>query len=281
MTRKELVELENTSDSIYINNHSYEASLYAAGGVIELCKAVVQDKIKNGFAIVRPPGHHAESDISMGFCFINNVAIATQYCIQQLGLKRILIVDWDVHFGNGTHQIFANNPDVLYLSIHRYNNGSFYPGYDNGGIENVGDAPAKGRSVNIPWPNEGATDDDYLYAFHQVVMPIGYEFLPDLVIVSAGFNAANGDDIGMCNVTPAGFSNMTHLLKSLANGRMVMALEGGYNLKATSVSATACMSVLMGEAPMPLKTKKPSTSAIATVNKVKSIHSKYWHTLRR
>jgi histone deacetylase 6 len=106
MGRTELMAMEKESDSIYVNNHSYESSLYAAGGVIELCKAVMTDRIKNGFAIVRPPGHHAESNVSMGFCFINNVAIATKYCLQHLGLRKIMIVDWDVHFGKSTLYLF-------------------------------------------------------------------------------------------------------------------------------------------------------------------------------
>ncbi|KAI8339658.1 hypothetical protein BC941DRAFT_421098 [Chlamydoabsidia padenii] len=279
MTRKELIAMEKEYDSIYVNNHSYESSLYAAGGVIELCKAVVADRVKNGFAIVRPPGHHAESNVSMGFCFINNVAIATKYCLQHLDLQKVMIVDWDVHFGNGTHEIFADDPNVLYLSLHRYDDGWFYPGDDDGSIENVGNHPALGRSVNIPWPTNGTTDADYLYAFHQIVMPIGHEFKPDLVIVSAGFDAADGDHIGMCKVTPAGYGNMTHLLKALANGRLVMALEGGYNLDATSISAAACMSVLMGEAPQPVKDVTPSPSAIETVEKVKTVQREYWRFL--
>ncbi|KAI8092498.1 uncharacterized protein BX664DRAFT_261465 [Halteromyces radiatus] len=280
MTRKELLEMEEANDSIYVNGHSYEACLYAAGGVIEICKAVLKNQVKNGFAIVRPPGHHAEPDESMGFCFINNVAIATKYCLQHLGSKRIMIVDWDVHFGNGTYEIFANDPNVLYLSLHRYEDGDFYPCDDNGAINNVGNDPAKGRSVNIGWSRSGMMDADYLYAFHQIVLPIGYEFDPDLVIVSAGFDAADGDHIGLCNLTPAAYSNMTHLLKSLANGRLVMALEGGYNLSATSVAAAACMSVLIGEPPLPLSTiGVPSDDAIETIKKVKLAHQNYWQCL--
>ncbi|ORX58944.1 Arginase/deacetylase [Hesseltinella vesiculosa] len=280
MPREDLLELESISDSIYVNNQTYEASLYAAGGVVQVCRAVVLDEVKNGFAIVRPPGHHAEPSTFMGFCFLNNVAIAASYCRRELGVKRIMIVDWDIHFGNGTYNIFERDADVLYLSLHRYEEeAEFYPNDTNGCIESIGEGGGTGRKVNIAWSRAGVRDADYLHAFHEVVMPIGYEFNPELVIVSAGFDAADGDEIGMCHVTPEGYSQMTHLLTGLANGRLVMALEGGYNLEATASSAVACMQVLAGEPPRPLKNTTPSISAVKTVADVKNVQKAFWSSL--
>ncbi|KAI7865274.1 hypothetical protein BDF14DRAFT_1730727 [Spinellus fusiger] len=280
MSRNELLDLENTHDSIYVNGHTYECSMYAVGGVIEACKAVLEDRVKNAFAIVRPPGHHAETEHPMGFCIMNNVAVATRYCTKHLGTKRVMILDWDVHFGNGTQEIFSEDPNVLYVSIHRFEGGSFYPQNQKGRAEYVGARQGKGRTVNIPWPHVGMKDADYIYAFEQIVMPIAREFGPSLVMVSAGFDAAQGDHIGRCEVTPVGYGQMTHMLMSLANGRLVLALEGGYNLQSTAVSATGCMSVLMGEAPGSLYANaRPSQSCIETVSYIKKIQSEYWRSL--
>ncbi|KAG0172548.1 Histone deacetylase hda1 [Apophysomyces sp. BC1034] len=280
MSRENLLEAEENYESIYLNSHSYESSLYSAGGVIEACKAVVRDKVANAFAIVRPPGHHAYSDAAMGFCLMNNVAIATRYCMAEESVERVLIVDWDIHFGNGTQQIFSEDPNVLYISLHRFEGGTFYPEDRKGSAEYVGYGKGEGKTVNIPWPCTGMTDADYIYAFQQIVIPVAREFQPSLVIVSAGFDAALGDPIGESLVTPDGYGQMTYLLKGLANGRLVLALEGGYNLNSISVSALACMSVLVGESPEPIKDPVPRRECIQTVSLVKRIQSRYWETLK-
>ncbi|KAI8391519.1 uncharacterized protein BYT42DRAFT_488979 [Radiomyces spectabilis] len=280
MAATHLRALQEEYDSIYFNNHSFESSLYAAGGVLQACKAVVTDKVKNAFAIVRPPGHHAEYDSPMGFCLMNNVAIATRFCMKNHHINRVMILDWDVHFGNGTQQIFANDPNVLYMSLHRYEEGVFYPSDKKGSAGYVGYGAGEGKTVNIPWTRAGMKDADYIHAFHQVVLPIAMEFSPSLVIVSAGFDAAAGDPIGQCLVSPAGYSQMVHLLKSLAHGRLVVALEGGYNLESISVSAAACMSVLLDEPPQPVVDMTPSDECIKVVQRVKQIQSRYWKAFR-
>ncbi|KAI7849184.1 hypothetical protein BDC45DRAFT_449100 [Circinella umbellata] len=281
MSREELEKEAERYNSIYLNAHSHESTLYSAGGVIEACSAVVTDKVRNAFAIVRPPGHHAEYDRAMGFCLLNNVAIATRYCKDHFPfVKRIMILDWDIHFGNGTQQLTCRDKDILYMSLHRYEGGTFYPQDNHGTASYCGRGNGKGSTVNIPWPNNGMTDGDYLYAFEQVVMPIAREFGPSLVIVSAGFDAAAGDHIGECYVTPAGYGQMTHMLKTLANGRIVLALEGGYNLNSIAKSAHACMSVLLGEAPEIPAILTPSPEAVDTIRKVKRIQSKYWDCLK-
>ncbi len=138
--------------------------------------------MRNAFAIVRPPGHHAEPTEHMGFCFFNNVAVAARE-VQRQGLaKKVLILDWDVHHGNGTQRAFWDDPNVLYISIHRHDGGKFYPSSDFGALDMVGEGEGEGKSVNIPWPGPGFGDGDYIYAFQKIVMPIAYEFAPDLVI---------------------------------------------------------------------------------------------------
>ncbi|MCO5593077.1 hypothetical protein L7F22_047083 [Adiantum nelumboides] len=223
--------LERTA-SLYINEHSAKCARLSCGGVIEMCEAVASGRVRNGFAVVRPPGHHAEPDRSMGFCLYNNVAVATRYLQRRYGdyegrerVRKVLILDWDVHHGNGTQQAFWDDENVLYISLHRYENGEFFPGGIGGADDQVGVGAGVGRNVNIPWPDSGMGDGDYLAAFQRIVMPIAHEFAPDFVIISAGFDAAEGDHLGQCRVTPNGYAQMTHELAALANGRLVVALE--------------------------------------------------------
>eukprot|EP00494_Astrolonche_serrata_P002136 UN02142 len=145
----------------------------------------------------------------MGFCLHNNAAVAA-LAAQKAGAKKVLIVDWDVHHGNGTQEIFEGNKSVLYISLHRHEDGSFYPG--TGAADEVGVLDGKGFSVNIPWSCGGVGDNDYIFAFQHVVLPIATEFAPDITIISAGFDAARGDPLGCCDVTPAGYSQMTSML---------------------------------------------------------------------
>ena len=147
-------------------------------------------------------------------------AIAARHAQRVRGMERVAIVDWDVHHGNGTQRIFWNDSNVLYISLHRYENGTFYPGTTFGNYDQVGGPDALGTSVNVPWPCTGMGDADYLHAFQQCILPIAYEFAPDLVIVSAGFDAADGDVLGGCRVSPTGYAHMTHQLAALAGGRL-------------------------------------------------------------
>lgn len=279
-SRSDYMAMENDYDSIYLNSNSFESGLYAVGSLIELMEAVILDKVKNAFAIIRPPGHHAEADMAMGFCLFNNVAIATRDAMKRLKVKKTLIVDWDVHFGNGTQEIFSEDPDVLYVSLHRYEDGSFYPSDNKGRAEYTGHGAGVGKTVNIPWSCAGMTDADYLYAFREVIIPIAMEFAPDVVVVSAGFDAAINDPIGKCNVTPAGYGHMTHMLKSIAHGKLVIALEGGYDLNSIAVSALACMNVLLGESPEPIASELlPKQECIDTINNVKNVQQEHWACL--
>lgn len=278
MTRENILESVAYYEglSLYVSPATTHAAKLSCGGVIEACRAVASGTIRNCFAIVRPPGHHAEPDEHMGFCFFNNCAVAARAMQVERKAKKVLILDWDVHHGNGTQKAFLDDPTVLYISLHRFD---IYPGGQFGAVTSCGEGPGLGYSVNIAWPGGGMGDADYLYAFQKVVMPIAVEFAPDLVIVSAGFDAARGDDLGECDVTPAGYAHMTHMLSSLANGKLVVALEGGYNLDSIRNSAVAVMRVLMGEAPPYLLPMVASKAATETVYQTARVHARYWNNL--
>jgi histone deacetylase 6 len=230
----------------YACRESAAAARLAAGGLAELAMRVAGGELENGIALLRPPGHHAERDLPMGFCLFNNVAVAAR-AAQAAGARRILIADWDVHHGNGTQHSFWDDPDVLYFSIHQF---PFYPG--TGAADELGGPHARGRTVNVPFL-PGMGNAEYLLAFDRVLMPIAKRFQPDLVLVSAGFDAADGDLLGEMRVTPDGFGAMTARLQGLASGRVVLALEGGYNFDAISASAARCLRILLGEPPPPSK----------------------------
>ncbi|KAG8850391.1 Histone deacetylase hda1 [Tulasnella sp. 330] len=259
--------------SLYVHPKTPEAALLSGGGVIEAALAVARRQVKTSFANVRPPGHHAEPEEHMGFCFFNNVAIATKVVQLETSIRRIMILDWDVHHGNGTQRAFYDDPSVLYISLHRYEEGSFYPSGSFGSMEACGEGAGLGTSVNIPWPTKGMTDADYIYAFIRIVMPIAYEFAPELVIISAGFDAAEGDKLGECHVSPAGYAHMTHMLTSLANGR------GGYNLKSISTSSLAVAEVLLGNPPPLMPEQQASEVATETVWQVSRVQSHYWKSI--
>jgi histone deacetylase 6 len=225
----------------YTSPESALAARLAAGGLVDLCSEVAGGKLDNGFALLRPPGHHAEADRPMGFCLFNNVAVAAK-AVQSAGAAdKVLIVDWDLHHGNGTQNSFWEDPSVLYFSTHQF---PFYPG--TGAIGEVGGGAGRGFTVNVAW-GAGMGDAEYLDAFERVLLPIARSFAPDLVIVSCGFDASDGDPLGGMRLSPAGYGAMTARLRELAGGRLVLALEGGYDLDAIARSAEACLRVLLGE----------------------------------
>ncbi|XP_020255975.1 histone deacetylase 15-like isoform X1 [Asparagus officinalis] len=265
-----------TSDT-YANEHSACAARIAAGLCADLARSIVSGRTRNGFALVRPPGHHAGIKQAMGFCLHNNVAVAA-LAAQSAGAKKVLIVDWDVHHGNGTQEIFESNKSVLYISLHRHEGGNFYPG--SGAVDEVGILDAEGYSVNIPWSCGGVGDNDYIFAFQNIVLPIASEFAPDITIISAGFDAARGDPLGCCDVTPAGYAQMTHMLTSLSQGKLLVVLEGGYNLRSISSSATAVVKVLLGENPVhEMSYTMPSKAGLVTVLQVLKIQLNFWPSL--
>ncbi|CAL1381622.1 unnamed protein product [Linum trigynum] len=235
-------------NSIYFNEGSSEAAYLAAGSVVEVAEKVAKGELDSAAAIVRPPGHHAELDEAMGFCLFNNVAIAASFLLDgslELGIKKILIVDWDVHHGNGTQKMFWTDPRVLFFSVHRHEFGSFYPFSDDGCYTKVGEGVGAGYNINVPWENGRCGDADYFAVWDHVLIPVTKEFDPDIIIVSAGFDAAAGDPLGGCRVTPYGYSVMLEKLMDFAHGKVVLAFEGGYNLDSIANSFLACMEMLL------------------------------------
>ncbi|XP_009669340.2 histone deacetylase 4 isoform X2 [Struthio camelus] len=276
------------SDTIWNEVHSSGAARLAVGCVIELVFKVATGELKNGFAVVRPPGHHAEESTPMGFCYFNSVAIAAKLLQQRLNVSKILIVDWDVHHGNGTQQAFYNDPNVLYISLHRYDDGNFFPG--SGAPDEVGTGAGVGFNVNMAFtggldPPMG--DTEYLTAFRTVVMPIANEFAPDVVLVSSGFDAVEGHPtpLGGYNLSAKCFGYLTKQLMGLAGGRIILALEGGHDLTAICDASEACVSALLGNELDPLPEKvfqqRANANAVHSMEKVIEIHSKYWHSLQR
>ncbi|XP_054615135.1 histone deacetylase 5 isoform X5 [Dunckerocampus dactyliophorus] len=274
------------SDTVWNEMHSSAAVRMAVGSVIELAFRVAAGELKNGFAVVRPPGHHAEESNAMGFCFFNSVAITAKLLQQKLGVGKILIVDWDIHHGNGTQQAFYGDPNVLYISLHRYDDGNFFPG--SGAPEEVGSGAGVGFNVNIAWtggvePPMG--DVEYLTAFRSVVMPIAQQYSPDVIMVSAGFDAVEGHQspLGGYNVSAKCFGQLTQLLMGLADGRIVMALEGGHDLTAICDASEACVSALLGDpsgSAFQWPQEKPCPKACASLERVIEIQSKHWSCLQ-
>ncbi|XP_026525443.1 histone deacetylase 5 isoform X2 [Notechis scutatus] len=275
------------SDTVWNEMHSSSAVRMAVGCLLELAFKVASGELKNGYAIIRPPGHHAEESTAMGFCFFNSVAIAAKLLQQKLAISKILIVDWDIHHGNGTQQAFYSDPSVLYISLHRYDNGNFFPG--SGAPEEVGSGMGVGYNVNIAWTggvDPPIGDVEYLTAFRTVVMPIAHEFSPDMVLVSAGFDAVEGhlSPLGGYSVTAKCFGHLTKQLMDLADGRVVLALEGGHDLTAICDASEACVSALLGieleQLDQALLQQKPNSNAIATLENVIEIQSKHWNSVK-
>lgn len=228
----------------YASPGSWEAAIYAAGGVMSAVEHVMERKAEGAFAAVRPPGHHAVRSHQMGFCLFNNAAIAARFALANYDIKRILIIDFDVHHGNGTQQAFYSESQVLYCSTHEY---PWYP--FTGAAEETGKGAGEGYNVNVPL-EAGLGDDEYLQVFNGVLAPLAGRFQPDLVLVSAGYDAHWQDTISNMTLTTTGFARMTKIIKAISDefcpNRLVFTLEGGYNLTALAYSVTATIELLLG-----------------------------------
>jgi len=251
---------------------SFATAVLAAGGYLALLDAIMEAEVDNGFAFVRPPGHHAEPDRAMGFCLFNNVAIGAHYLRRRHGLGRLLVVDWDVHHGNGTQDSFYAEPEVLYVSTHQY---PFYPG--TGAATEIGAGPALGRTLNVPLP-AGCGDDEYVAAFENLIAPIAEQFRPEFVLVSAGFDAHRRDPLAGMSVTEEGFRAMTRVLlriaRAHAGGRLAAILEGGYDMQALGRSVPAVLDELGGAAlDAALATPHPRSGVLEPV---RAVQADYW-----
>jgi len=223
---------------------SSEAALLAAGGLCEAVDRVASGDLDNAFALVRPPGHHAEANAGRGFCLFNNVAIGARHAQKALHLERILIVDWDLHHGNGTQHAFETDPSVLYFSTHQY---PYYPG--TGAYGEVGREEGEGFTVNVPL-STGYGDGEYAAIYEKILKAAAPVFRPDLILVSAGFDIFRGDPLGGMKVSPRGFAGLTRLIMRIADlccgGKVVLTLEGGYNLSGLRDGVKAVLKELAG-----------------------------------
>ncbi len=232
------------SMDVMVSRESYDIALLAAGGALVMADKLMEGSIDNGFALLRPPGHHAEHGMALGFCLFNNVAILARYLQQQHGLEKILILDWDVHHGNGTQHLFEEDPTVLYISTHQY---PFYPG--TGAYSETGIGKGEGATLNCPM-FAGAGDREYEQAFMEKVLPKIEVFKPDAIIISAGFDAHQLDPLANINLSTEFFGWMTTRMLEQADrhceGRILSMLEGGYNLKMLPLCVGEHLSVLSG-----------------------------------
>jgi acetoin utilization deacetylase AcuC-like enzyme len=227
-------------DTFY-SPRSWDAALAAAGAAIDATCAALTGEVSHAAAFVRPPGHHAESDRAMGFCLLNNVAVAAA-AARAAGAHRVAIVDWDVHHGNGTQQIFWRDPAVLYCSVHQF---PFYPG--TGGSGEIGEGQGRGTTINVPLP-AGMAEAEYQYVFDRIFLPALRAFAPEVILISAGYDAHRDDPLAQMRLEGRSYVALAAQLRSLSLP-LVAILEGGYDLEAVATSAAGTLEVLLGAEP--------------------------------
>ncbi len=262
----------------YSAPRSLEIARLAAGSLIDISLRVARGEAPSGFAAIRPPGHHAESAHAMGFCLLNNVALAVRALQAELGIERVAILDWDVHHGNGTQHIFEDERDVLFASLHQF---PFYPG--TGALGERGNGEGLGSSVNLPLP-AGCGDAEYGAVFDEVALPILRQFAPQILVVSAGFDAHARDPLGSMQVSTLGFRRFAERARSLADdvcgGRLVIALEGGYDLQALGESVAEVIDTLCAESVADGKFPPASPIGMQVVREFRQAHAENWSDLR-
>ena len=257
----------------YTSPRSYEVALMAAGGLVNAVEAVLEGKVDNAFALVRPPGHHAVKARGMGFCLFNNVAVAARYALQEKGLERVLIVDFDVHHGNGTQEAFYDESCVLYFSTHQY---PYYPG--TGHWREIGRGEGEGYTANVPLPG-GVGDKGYGFIFDEFLYPLAERYRPQLILVSAGYDAHWADPLAAMQLSITGYATLTRTLKTMADqlceGRLIFTLEGGYQLEVLAYAVLNTFHVLLGDEEIedPLGTAPRSERDVGDlVDQLKGLH---------
>ncbi len=253
---------------------SYETALLAAGGTLKGLDLIQAGKIHNGFALVRPPGHHAEASRAMGFCLFNNVAIGAEYLLRNHGLKKILVIDWDIHHGNGTQNAFYNRDDVLYFSIHM---SPHYPG--TGHWSETGEGPGEGYNINIPL-SSGKNNADYLYIIKNILTPIADSYKPEFILVSAGFDIGAADMLGGMEITNSGFGALAreiiHIAHIHSNEKILFVLEGGYDLNTIQQGTRESLLQLNGNGSDPGIKPDASQETKHELNQILIHLKKYW-----
>jgi acetoin utilization deacetylase AcuC-like enzyme len=261
---------------------SYETARLAAGGVLAAVDEVLEGGVDNAFAFIRPPGHHAEANRAMGFCLFNNVAVAAAYAIQKRKVQKVMIVDWDLHHGNGTQHSFEGRQDVLYFSTHQ---SPYYPG--TGYVNEIGSGEGRGFTVNVPLA-PGPGDGEFMQIFEEILEPIALAYKPDLVFVSAGFDIYYEDPLGGMQVTPAGFANLARIILDVAQkscqGKVVFVLEGGYHLdglrdSVREVLKTQCGEILADGRDKNIRKKTDKEMVAPVLRRVKEIQRPFWKNL--
>lgn len=264
----------------YLNSDSYNAALIAAGGVLNVVDAVLWGRACNGFALIRPPGHHALPYVGMGFCLLANVSIAARWAQERHGIDRVLIIDFDVHHGNGTQEIFYNDPSVLFFSTHQY---PYYPG--TGAAEEVGDEAGHGMTINVPLP-AGVGDEGFLDIFRRILAPAARRFSPQLILVSAGYDAHWLDPLASMQLTVTGYAALMQEIMALADelcrGRLVCVLEGGYNLDVLSHAVLTSVRLLNDE-PNPISDpfgppRRPQRDITGLIERLVNLHGLPGHS---
>jgi len=278
-------KIESTSGKSYVsldpdtatNEYSFEAALYAVGAQKKALKFLLEDNYNFAFALVRPPGHHAERDRAMGFCLFNNIALAAYYAKYYYNLKRILIVDFDQHHGNGTQRSFYQDPEVLFFSSHQY---PHYPG--TGNYNEIGAGVGRGFTINVPL-KAYSNDHDFLFFYQYLLKPIAKQYKPEIVLVSAGFDSLKGDPLGSLELTLEGLAGIIQILKEVADysakGKILFTLEGGYNLYNLSEGVATVIKTLMGELSFTFpKELTPSSYSQTLFNKIADLlnFKNYW-----
>jgi acetoin utilization deacetylase AcuC-like enzyme len=253
---------------------SFGVGLLAVGGFLNLLDSIAAKESRNGFALVRPPGHHALRNRAMGFCLFNTMAIGAEYLKRTYGVKKILIMDWDVHHGNGTQDAFYDDPSVLFISTHQF---PFYPG--SGAVNEVGVNDGEGYTINVPLP-AGCADGEYLQVFEEIVAPATERFEPEWILVSAGFDPHRRDPLGGMGVTEAGFRAMAQkllvLAERFADGRIAFLLEGGYDLAGLRDSVGAVLDAMQDTRDDHSQTFDLAQSSIQPLlRRIRQVHEKY------
>ena len=289
---KNYKEGETSSFDTYYNKFTDMCARKALQGAKILADKVMAGELQSGYGILRPPGHHAAAEGSFisGFCIYSTIALTAKYVKEKYKLKKILIFDWDVHHGDSTQKFLYEDAEILFISLHRFDEGRFYPGA-SGAIENVGEKDGEGFNLNLPWDSSHkygkVGDSEYIYVFERIAYPIIKKFNPELIFVSAGFDSGRGDPLGGLDLTQDGYVYMLRKLQ-LVQPRIIMGLEGGYNLETISRASEACVRVLLGEQ-LPLscadrklsleklrKTATPNATAHILVKKALKTLGKYW-----
>lgn len=264
----------------YLTPQSYEVARLAVQGGLDAVEAVMNNKLKRVFALLRPPGHHAEKNQGMGFCLFNNIAIAARILQKEYGLERIMIVDWDVHHGNGTQHVFEEEKEVLFFSVHQ---SPAYPG--TGSLREVGRKEGVGYTMNAPMPPHSG-DNDYLMLFNEVVLPVMDEYKPQMLLISAGQDAYQGDPLAQMSLSKQWYAKMAELLCEGAgkhtDGKMILFLEGGYNVKAQADIVYNVLNTIGGWG-LPLEEDSGTVNrpaAEGTIQSIKNQHQQYWSVLK-